>query len=129
MPEITLEKTHALLEKLAEYVMTQMATHQELDEWRQEMNAMRFEMIEKIKAKANNADVHRIDRNVKLILEGMDAQAKRLETLTIDNISTSRTLKIHEDRLGDVEEHIFGTRVREDKEKYKNKSLGENKGE
>ena len=39
MSEITLEKTHALLEKLAEYVMTQVFTRQEMKE--------RFEQIDK----------------------------------------------------------------------------------
>jgi len=32
MPEITLEKTQALLEKLAEYVMTELPTRKELDD-------------------------------------------------------------------------------------------------
>ena len=32
MAEITLEKNHALLEKLAEYVMNEVSTKQEVDE-------------------------------------------------------------------------------------------------
>ncbi len=126
MPDMSPDKTHALLEKLAEYVMTQVATRQELNELRHDMNAMRIEINEKLDTKADKIDIQRIDKNMNLILDGMDAQTKYIETLTIDNISTSRTLNIHEDRLGDLEEHVFGARVREDKEDYKDKSLGEN---
>ena len=125
MSEMSLEKTYALLEKLAEYVMTQVAT-------KQEVNDLRHEMNEKFETKADKIDVDRLgqkvnqlDNKVNLILEGMDAQAKRLETLTIENMSTSRTLNIHEDRLGELEEHVFGARVREDDEKYKNKDAAE----
>ena len=32
MPDITLEKNHALLEKLAEYVMNELPTRKEVDE-------------------------------------------------------------------------------------------------
>ena len=46
MAEITLEKTHALLEKLAEHVMNKVATKQEFRELRQDMN-QRFEQVDK----------------------------------------------------------------------------------
>ncbi len=126
MPDMSPDKTHALLEKLAEYVMTRIPA-----------------IEEKLDQKADKADVDRLaikvdqledkfgilDNKVNMILEGMDAQAKRLETLTIDNISTSRTLNIHEDRLGNLEEHVFGARVREDDEHYKNQDAAEKQAE
>ncbi len=72
MSDITLEKTHALLEKLAKYVMTELPTRKELDD--------------KLALKADKADVQRLDHKVNhldnkinMILEGMDAQTKRLE--------------------------------------------------
>ncbi len=108
MPDITLEKTHALLEQLAEYVTTQVATRQELNELRHEMN-------EKFALKA---DVQRIDDKVDLILEGMDAQAQQLDILRTDMKAVSGTLDFHEGRLGSLEEHNFGRRVRDDKENY-----------
>ena len=111
MSEITREKTHALLEKLAEYVMTQVST-------RAEMNDLRYEMNEKF---ALEADVKRIDNKTDLILEGMDAQAKQLDGLRIDMKAVSRTLDDHEGRLAGLEVDNFGARVREDEEKYKSK--------
>ncbi|MDZ7721944.1 MAG: hypothetical protein U5R06_03715 [candidate division KSB1 bacterium] len=108
MADITLEKTHALLQQLAEYVMTQVPTKQEMNE--------------KLELKADKTDVQRIDNNVKLLLEGMDAQSKQLETLSIDMKAVSRTLDIHEQRLAMLEERVFGARVREDQEHYKDKN-------
>ena len=65
MSDITLKENHALLEKLAEYVMNEVPT-------RREMNA-RFERVE--------SDVQETKENVRLILNGMDAQAKQLDTI------------------------------------------------
>ena len=111
MPDITLEKTHALLEQLAEYVTTQLATRQELNELRQEMDEFRQEMNERLALKADKSDVQRI-------LDGMDAQAQQLDILGTDMKAVAGTLDVHEESLGTLEEHNFGHRVRENKEKY-----------
>ena len=111
MPDITLEKTHALLEQLAEYVTTQVATRQELHELRQEMDEFRQEMNERLALKADKSDVQRI-------LEGMDAQAQQLDIISTDMKAVSGTLDLHEERLGTLEEHNFGHRVRDDKKEY-----------
>ena len=111
MSDITLEKTHALLEQLAEYVTTQVATRQELNELRQEMDEFRQEMNERLALKADKSDVQRI-------LDGMDAQAQQLDILRTDMRAVSGTLDVHEERLGTLEEHNFGHRVRENKKNY-----------
>ena len=111
MSDITLEKTHALLEQLAEYVTTQVATRQELHELRQEMHEFRQDMNERLALKADKTDVQHI-------LEGMDAQAQQLDILRIEMKAVSGTLDVHEERLGSLEEHNFGHRVRDDKERY-----------
>ena len=80
MSDITLEKTHALLEH-----------------------------------KADKSDVQRIDKNVEQILQGMDAQAQQLDILRTDMKAVSGTLDVHEERLGSLEEHNFGRRIRDDK--------------
>ncbi len=115
MPDITLEKTHALLEKLAEYVMTQVPTRNELQHG---LNELRQEMMAQFALKADKSDVQRIDKNVEQILQGMDAQAQQLDILRTDMKAVSGTLDLHEERLGSLEEHNFGRRVRDDKENY-----------
>ena len=101
MSEITLEKTYALLEKLADYVMTEVpALKQDLEQ------------------KADKADV-------RLLLEGMDAQARQLDELRTELKSGSGTLDNHEGRLAGLEEHSFGARIRDEKENYqKNHTTG-----
>ena len=51
MPDITLENVHAMLERLTEYVMTEL--HSEIAQ------------------KADKADLDRLERKVNLILEGI----------------------------------------------------------
>ena len=123
MSEITPEKTHALLEKLAEYVMTELPTRKEVDKKLASMET-RFitQMRAELENKADKADLDHLDNKVNLLLEGMDAQAKQLEELNLDmKTVVSRTLDNHEERLADLEVHNFGVRVRDDEEKYKNK--------
>jgi len=71
MADITIEKTHDLLEKLAEYVMNEVPT-------RREMNA-RFERLE--------TDVQETKENVRLILNGMGAQAKQLDIIRTEQVA------------------------------------------
>ena len=115
MPDITLETTHALLEKLANYVMTQVPTRNELqhglNELRQEMDGFRQEMMAQLALKADKSDVQRI-------IEGMDAQAQQLDILRVEMKAVSGTLDVHEKRLGSLEEHNFRHRVRDDKKDY-----------
>ena len=75
MSDITLEKkTHALLEQLAEYVMTQVPTRTELQHG---LNELRQEMMAQLALKADKSDVQRI-------LQGIDAQAQQLDILRTD---------------------------------------------
>ena len=102
MSDITLEKTHALLEKLADYVMTEIPA-----------------IKEKLDQKANKADLDQLENKVNLLLDGMDAQAQQLDILRTDMKAVSGTLDLHEERLGSLEEHTFGHRVRDDKNDYR----------
>ncbi|MDZ7721943.1 MAG: hypothetical protein U5R06_03710 [candidate division KSB1 bacterium] len=119
MSEITLEKTHGLLEKLADYVMTEIpAIKQKLDQ-----KADKTELINldnKVNTLGNR--VNSLDNKVNMLLEGMDAQSKQLEMLSTDMKSRVRTLDIHEQRLAMLEERVFGERIRDDQENYKDKN-------
>ena len=104
MEKVRLEQTHALLEKLAEYVMTKLPTRQEVDD--------------KLALKADKADVERLDNKINMILEGMDAQIQQLDIIRIDMKAIGGTLDMHERRLGNLEERTFGYRVRDKDDKY-----------
>ena len=68
MSKITLEKTYALLEKLAEYVMNEVPT-------RKEMDAKLACLERRLEEKADKQDVKRLEEKVDRIIEGMDAMA------------------------------------------------------
>ena len=97
MPEITLEKTHALLERLAEYVMTQVATRGELNELRQDMNE-RFEQVDK--------RFEQIDKRFVNIEEQLGVIRSEQQVFT-------QTFELHHRRLTRLENESSGYRVRD----------------
>jgi len=107
--DITPEKTHALLEKLAEYVMNEVPT-------RREMNSRFRQVEEKLdKIEQGKADKHDIQR----ILDGMDAQAKQLDIIRTEQAATNAALLRHEKRITALEEKDTGYRVRDKMETQK----------
>ena len=125
MPDTTLENTHALLEKLANYVMSELPTRTEMDE-KLAQKADKADLflldsrVSQLDEKINYLDgkLNRIVEKMNLILNGMDAQAQQLDILSTDMKAISGTLDLHEERLGSLEEHTFGHRVRDDKKEY-----------
>jgi len=109
MANITLEKNHALLEKLAAYVMTELPT-------RKEMDAKLAQKADKQDVLELEKRVHSVEKKMDLMLNGMDAQAKQLDRLSNELSAVSRTLDIHNQRLGNLEEHTLGYRVRNKEE-------------
>ena len=112
MPEITLEKSHALLKKLAEYVMNEVPRKSEVPT-KKEMNARfeqvdaRFERMARVLAdKADKKDIERIQQKLDKLLEGMDSQINQLDTIRTEQYATSATLDRHEQRLDVLEEKI-----------------------
>jgi len=106
MPPITLEQVHALLEKLADYVMTKIP----VIEAQIAQKADKYDVIELEKR------IVIVEKKMDLMLNGMDAQAKQLDRLSNELSAVSRTLDIHNQRLGNLEEHTLGYRVRDKEE-------------
>jgi len=79
MSKPTPEKTHALLEKLAEYVMNEVATKSEVNE------------IKK--------DVKDNKQKISIIIDGQDKQAKQLDDIKTEQIATNSALLRHEERI------------------------------
>ena len=104
MSDSTPEKTHALLEKLAEYVMNEVPT-------RQEVNA-RFARLEgelqitKEDVQEIKMDLQETRKNIGLILDGMDAQAKQLDIIRTEQAATNAAILRHEKRITAVEEKV-----------------------
>ena len=89
MSKITLEKVHASLERLIDYVMTEMPyIKRELDK------------------KADKEDVQKI-------MDIMDGQSKNIETIRIEQVSMNRTLDRFEKRISRLEERNSGYQVRD----------------
>ena len=112
MPEITLEKSHALLKKLAEYVMnevprkSEVPTKQEMNERFEQMDS-RFERMARVLAdKADKKDVEKIHQKLNKLLEGMDSQVTQLDIIRTEQYATSATLDRHEKRLDVLEANI-----------------------
>ena len=76
MSDITLEKTHALLEKLAEDVMNEVATKREL--------ALKADKIDMEEVKHG---VVKLDKKMNRMLDGMDAQVKQLDIIRTEQIA------------------------------------------
>jgi len=131
MEKITLEKTHALLEKLAEHVMNHVPTKQEVDAkidklaeyvmneipTKREVDAKIGSVDEKIDRLANyvlneipaikkELEQKADKKDVQTILEGKDEIIKQLDIIRTEQIATSATLDRHEQRLDVIEAKI-----------------------
>lgn len=84
MADITLEQTHALLEKLAAYVMNEVATKREVQELRQRMDERfeqgdkRFEHIDRQLADIRG-EIGLIRAEQRVFSQSFDLHHKRLE--------------------------------------------------
>ena len=111
MREITPEKTHKLLEKLAEHVMNNVPTKKEMNA-RFEQVDRRFDQVDKrfehVESRLDHVerDVSETKRDVKLILDGMDAQAKDTEILKTEQIAIKSGLTRVEKRVDSLEKKV-----------------------
>ena len=109
MAEITLEKVHSLLEKLAEYVMNEVPTNRRVDV-RFEQVERRFERIEKeLESKADKKDIQ-------LILNGLDAQAQQLDIIRTEQVTFHSAFSRLEKRVTNLDEKQTGYRIRDAEE-------------
>ena len=111
MSDITLEKTHALLEKLAEYVMNEVPTRREMNARFENIDA-RFVQLEaelqttKTDVQEIKMDLRETRENIGLILDGMDVQTKQLDIIRIEQVATNAALLRHEKRITALEEKV-----------------------
>ena len=113
MDEISLEKVHSLLEKLAEYVMNQLPTNRKVDARFENMET-RLNKIEE--EKADKKDVEKIKQGINSLLNGMDAQAKQLDIIRTEQVAFNSVFNRLEKRVTNLEEKQTGYRIRDAEE-------------
>lgn len=94
MSKITLGKTHALLEKLTDYVISEMATKTEL-------NGLKIEMDKRF----NHVESALLDtrKDIRLIIDGMDSQVKESEIIKTEQLAIKSGLSRLENRVDQLE--------------------------
>ena len=125
MNKITPEKTYALLENLADYVMTEIPAIKEKQENLADYVMTKIPAIEKKQEKIADYVVtgfraieekldHKADKKDSEKIIGMlDAQVKNIDILRTEHAAISCTLDRHENRITALEEKESGYRVRD----------------
>ncbi|HOC89863.1 MAG TPA: hypothetical protein PKI90_09960 [bacterium] len=135
MAEITLERLYLLVENMADYLMTKVATKEEVNRLTERVDQLtervdqlteRFDELT-IRVDSLTVRVGRLEEQFEQfrtevrqkfdqVLEGMDAQAGQLDMLRTELASQSHTLDVYNVRIGDLEEGFLGKRVRDEEE-------------
>jgi len=119
MAEITLEKTHALLEKLTEYVMNEVPrkddvpTKKEVDEKFQKVDN-KFEKVydaiwnvkEELDQKADKKDMEMLRNDLRQLLDGQDAMVNQLDIIRTEQYAFNSAFKRIEKRVEVLESEI-----------------------
>ena len=117
MEKITPEKTHALLEKLAEYVMNEVPTRREMDQRfegidkRFERIALQLDQIQK--EKADKADVIEIKQQLDIMMTNMDKLVGDVQISRTEQKAFDVALQRLEKRIDDIEVQNTGYKVRD----------------
>jgi hypothetical protein len=79
----------------------------------------------KLDHKADKADLERLEARLSIrmdeILNVLDKVVRELSIIRTEQKAISATLSLHEERIGRLEDKVFGQRVREQDEKYRKK--------
>ena len=95
MPEISLEKTYALLEKLTEYVMNEVPKKSEVPT-KDEMNA-RFALMEQ---RLERLELEKADKkDIETIINILDKQTKQLDIIRTEQVAFDHAFSRLEKRV------------------------------
>jgi len=104
MANTTSEKTHALLEKLAEYVMNEVPNKKELE---MRLGEVRLEIEKRIQKVEEQLDQKADKKDIQMILNGMDAMAKNLDDIRTEQKAFISGLRRVEERVETLEKKII----------------------
>jgi hypothetical protein len=68
--------------------------------------------------KADKEDIRLLKEQNQTIIGILEKQSQTLDIIRTEQKAISATLSLHEERIGDLEEKVFGHRIREDQENY-----------
>ena len=110
MNKITPEKTHDLLEKLADYVMTEIpAIKEKLD---QKADKTDIFLVANNVSELKN-DVRDVKATQQSMLNNMNFQAKQIDILRLEQLAQSKTLDRVDNRVKALEEKENGFRIKD----------------
>jgi hypothetical protein len=79
----------------------------------------RLQSIEnKLDQKADKKDIRLLSEQNHIIIGILEKQSQTLDIIRIEQRAIAATLSLHEERIGDLEERVFGHRVRENDAEY-----------
>ncbi len=122
MSDITLEKLHDSVEKIAQYLVnevprkSEVASKDDLNAVRQELNEVKQElkrdlgvMRQELKTDIHELreDVQDIKGNINIILDGMDAEVKQLDIIRTEQVAFQSGLSRAEKRVEKIENKVF----------------------
>jgi len=98
MEKITLEKMHALLEKLAEYVMNEVPRKDDVPT-KNELNEKIWQLQQAIDQKADKKDVEMLQNDLRKLLDGQDDMIKQLDIIRTEQYAFNAAFKRVEKRV------------------------------
>ena len=98
MEKITLEKMHALLEKLAEYVMNEVPRKDDVPT-KNELNEKIWQLQQAIDPKADKKDVEMLQNDLRKLLDGQDDMIKQLDIIRTEQYAFNAAFKRVEKRV------------------------------
>ena len=102
MAEITLEKTHALLEKLAEYVMNEVPRKDDVPT-KKELNDKIWQIQQALDQKADKKDVEMLRNDLRKLLDGQDAMVNQLDIIRTEQYAFNAAFTRLEERVESLE--------------------------
>ncbi|HDQ15607.1 MAG TPA: hypothetical protein ENN45_00935 [Bacteroidetes bacterium] len=110
MEEITLEKIHAMLERMAEHIVNEVPTKKEVDEKFQKVDE-KFQrvydaILELKEEKTDKKDFEILKNKLETLLDGQYEIIKQLDIIRTEQYATSATLDRHEQKLEALETRI-----------------------
>ena len=102
MAEITLEKTYALLEKLAEYVMNEVPRKDDVPT-KKELNDKIWQIQQALDQKADKKDMEMLRNDLRQLLDGQDGMVNQLDIIRTEQYAFNAAFTRIEERVESLE--------------------------
>jgi len=106
MAEITLEKMHTMLEKMAEHIVNEVPTKKEVDGKFQQVYDAIWNLKEELDQKADKKDMEMLRDDLRQLLDGQDAMVNQLDIIRTEQYAFNAAFKRIEKRVEVLESEI-----------------------